>query len=80
MGESDNKDVDVDDDWITGAMLGGGAFGQLTDSKCALRVLAMEVESELNEDQLSVDGEEVVRLSMFQITEGCEFLLTNLWK
>ena len=72
--------MDVDDDWITGAMVDGGALEQLLDSKCALRVLAMKVESKLNEEQFSVDGEEVVRLRMFQITEGCEFLLTNLWK
>ena len=61
-------------------MFGGGALVQLTDSKCVLRVLAMEVKSELNEDQLSVDEEEVVRLRVFQNTEGCEFLSTNLWK
>ena len=40
----------------------------------------MEVKSELNEDQLSMDEEEVVCLRVFQITKGCEFLSTNLWK
>ena len=44
---------------------------ELTDAKWVLRVLAMEAESELNEDQL-LEGEveEVASLSVFQIAEG----------
>ena len=70
--------VDVDDDWITCATVGRGALGQLADSKRVL--VAMKAESELNKDQFWPDGEEGIRLRMFQITVGCEFLLTNLWK
>ena len=41
----------------------------------------MEAESELKEDQLLEDEvEEVASFSVFQIAEGCDFLLISWWK
>ena len=53
----------------------------MTEAKWPLRVLAMEAESELKEDQLLEDEvEEVASFSVFQIAEGCDFLLISWWK
>ena len=50
----------------------------LADAKWVLRVLAMETESELKEDQLlEGDVEEVASLSVFQIAEGLDFILIS---
>jgi hypothetical protein len=61
----------------------GEKVEELTEVKWLLRMLAMEVESELNEDQMPDDeGKEdlVASLKVFQMVEGCEFLLNSLWK
>ena len=45
---------------------------ELTEAKWVLKVLAIEAESELKEDQISEEGEvkEVASFSVFQIAEG----------
>ena len=58
----------------------GEKMEELTEAKWLLRVLAMEVESDLNEDQVSDGVEEVASFRVFQIAEGCEFLLKSRWK
>ena len=53
----------------------GERLEELTEAKWPLRVLAMEAESELKEDQLLEDEVEMVAsFSVFQIAEGCDFL------
>ena len=59
----------------------GEKVEELTEAKWVLRVLAIEAESELKEDQLPEDEVgEVASLSVFQIAEGCDFLLISRLK
>ena len=61
---------------------GGEKVEELTEAKWVLRVLGIEAESELKEDQLPEEDEvgEGASLSVFQIAEGCDFLLISWLK
>ena len=49
----------------------GDVVEELTEAKRAFRMLAIEVVSELKEDQLSVETEDpVVSFSVFQMDDG----------
>ena len=51
-----------------------------SEAKCVLRVLAIEAESKLKEKQLPEEVGEVASSSVFQIAEGCDFLLISRLK
>ena len=53
---------------------------ELTEAKCVLRVLAIEAESKLKESQLPEEVGEVASSRVFQIAEGCDFLLISRLK
>ena len=58
----------------------GEKVEELTEAKWVLRVLAIEAESELKEHQLPEEVGEVASSSVFQIAEGCDFLLISRLK
>ena len=58
----------------------GGKAEELTEVKWVLRVLAIEAESELKEDQLPEEVGEVASSSVCQIAEGCDFQLISWLK